>query len=76
MDGEAAGAFEPALVAGAGERLQEGEAVARCAVAEPVALLILVGACAPDELGAGEHEVLVQVVPGTCHDSRSARAEL
>src|SRR5438034_2230852 len=76
VEGEASGAFEPALVAGAGERLQKREAVARGAVAEPVALLILVGACAPDELGAGEHEVLVQVVPGACHDTGSARAEL
>jgi hypothetical protein len=57
MDGKTAGALESELVAGARERLQEREAVTRGAVAETVALLILVSAGAPDELGAREHEV-------------------
>src|SRR5262245_62092633 len=41
VDGEASGVFEPALVAGAGERLQQREAVARRPVAETVAFLVL-----------------------------------
>src|SRR5262249_32971500 len=76
VDGEAARAFEPALVAGAGERLQEREAVARRAMAEAVAFLVPVGAGAPDELGAGEHKVLVEVVPRAADDTRCARAPL
>src|SRR6476646_2545169 len=54
VDGEAARPLEPALVAGARERLEEREAVSRGAVAEAVALLVPVGARTPDELGAGE----------------------
>src|SRR6185437_13884194 len=73
---EATGAFEPELVAGPGERLQEREAVARRAVAETVALLVPVGARAPDELGAGEHEVLVEIVPSAGDDTRRAGAPL
>ena len=44
VDGGAARALEPAFVAGARERLQEREAVARRSVAESVALLVPVGA--------------------------------
>jgi hypothetical protein len=76
VDGEASGAFEPELVAGARERLQEREAVARGAVADTVALLVLVGARAPEELGAGKQEILVEVVPGAGDDTRSAGAPL
>src|SRR5207253_10799557 len=76
VDGEASGAFEPALVAGPGERLQEREAVARRAVAETVAFLVPVGARAPDELGAAEHEVLVEVVPRAGDDTWRAGAPL
>src|SRR5690349_10159747 len=73
---EASGAFEPTFVAGAGERLQEREAVPRRAVAETVALLVLVGARAPDELGAGKHELLVEVLPRAGKDTRRAGAPL
>src|SRR5207247_5674434 len=76
VDGEAACAVEPALVGGACERLQEPEAVARGAVAKAVALLVPVGACPPDQLGAREQEVLVEVVPGAGEDAGSARAPL
>ena len=76
VDGEAARPLEPALVAGARERLQEREAVARRAVAETVALLVPVGARAPDELGAGKHEILVEEVPGAGDDPRRAGAPL
>src|SRR6185437_191243 len=41
-----------------------------------VAFLVLVRARAPDELGAGEHEILVEVVPGAGEDTRSAGAPL
>src|SRR5262249_20445035 len=58
------------------ERLQEREAVARGAVAEAVAFLVPVGAGAPDELGASEHKVLVEVVRGAGDDTGRARAEL
>src|SRR5262245_11299443 len=73
---EAAGAVEPALVAGARERLEEREAVARRAVTEPVPLLVAMAAGVPDQLGAGEHEFLVQVVPGAGEDPRSTGAPL
>jgi hypothetical protein len=76
VEGEAAGAFEPALVAGACEGFEECEAVARCAVAEAVAFLVAVGPGVPDELGAAEQEVLVEVVPGAGEDTRSAGAPL
>ena len=64
VDGEAARPLEPALVAGACECLEEREAVTRGAVAESVALLVSVGARTPDELGACEQEVLVEILPG------------
>jgi hypothetical protein len=76
VDGETARAFEPELVAGARERVQERETVARRAVAESVAFLVLVGARAPDKLGAGENEVLVEVVPRAADDTRGAGAPL
>ena len=53
MDGEAARAVEPPLVAGARERLEEREAITRGTVAEAVALLVAVRARTPDELGGG-----------------------
>ena len=76
VDGDAARPLEPVLIAGACERLEEGEAVARGAVAEAVALLVVVRARTPDELGAGEQEVLVEVLPGTGDDTRRAGAPL
>src|SRR5205814_227790 len=76
VDGEAARPLDPALVAGARERLQEREAVARGAVAEAVALLVAVGAGLPDQLRAGEQEVLAEVVPGAGEDARRAGAPL
>jgi hypothetical protein len=76
VDREAAGAFEPALVAGACERFEEREAVARRAVAETVAFPVAVGARLPDELGSGEHEVLVDVVERAGEDTRSPGAPL
>src|SRR5215210_3815530 len=76
VDGEAAGALEPALVAGARERLQEREPVARGAVADAVALLVAVGAGPPDQLRAGEQEFLVEILPGAGEDTRGAGAPL
>jgi putative ABC transport system ATP-binding protein len=76
VDGEAARPLEPALVAGARERLEEREAVTRGAVAEAVALLVAVGARTPDELGAGEQEVLVEILPGAGDDTWRAGAPL
>src|SRR6476659_6744647 len=76
VDGEAARPLEPALVAGARERLEEREAVARGAVTEAVALLVPVGTRTPDELGASEQEVLAEVVPRTGEDARRAGAPL
>src|SRR5579884_3755595 len=76
VESEAAGTLEPALVAGPRERLEEREAVAGGAVAETVALLVTVGACPPDELGAGEQELLVHVAPGAGDHSRGAGAPL
>src|SRR5262249_19700776 len=58
VDSEAAGAFEPALVASTRECLEECEAVARGAVAETVAFLVSVGACLPDQLGTRDQELL------------------
>src|SRR5947208_173117 len=59
---EGAGPFEPELVARARERFQKGVAVAGGAVAEAGALLLVVErACVPDELGALEQQLLVQV---------------
>ena len=74
VDGEPPRAPEPALVARACERLEEREAVARGAVAEAVALLVAVGAGPPDQLGAGEQQVLSKILPGAGEDSRGARA--
>src|SRR5439155_12752741 len=74
VNGEAAGAIEPALVAGAGERLQEREAVARGAVANAVSLLVPVSAGTPDELRAGDQQLFVEVVPGAGDDPGSAGA--
>ena len=65
-----------ALVASARERLQEREAIARRTVAETVAFLVLVGARVPDELGAGEYEVLVEVVRRAVDYTRRAGAPL
>src|SRR5437763_14016964 len=73
---EAAGAYEPALGAGACERFEKCVPVARRAMAEAVALLVAVGACPPDQLGACDEEVLVDVIPGAGKDARSAGAPL
>jgi hypothetical protein len=63
VDREAPGSIEPHLVAGAGERLEEREAVACGAVAEAVTLVVAMGSREPDELGAGENELFVEIVP-------------
>src|SRR5439155_1914013 len=76
VDGEAARALEPAFVAGARERLEEREPVAGGAVANAVALLVAVGAGPPDQLGACEQQLLVEILAGSGEDSRSARAPL
>lgn len=76
MDCEAAGALKPDLVACARKRLEEREAVARSAMAEAVALLVLVCARLPDELGAGEEKILVEIFPGTGEDAWGAGAPL
>ena len=76
MYGEAPRTLEPALVAGARERLQEREAVTRGAVAEAVALLVAVGAGPPDQLGAREQEVVVELLPGAADDTRRAGTPL
>ena len=76
MDGEAACAVEPQLVACARECLEQREAVARGAVAETVALLVPVRARLPDVLGVGEQELLVLELPGAEEYSRSAVALL
>src|SRR5919204_6040870 len=76
MDGEAARAVEPALVAGARERLEERESVARGAVADSVALLVAVRAGLPDQLGARKQQLLVEILPGAGDDPRRAGAPL
>ena len=68
--------LEPVLIAGACERLEEREAVTRGTVAEAVALLVPVGTRTPDELGAGEQEVLVEILPGAGDDTWRAGAPL
>ena len=45
-------------------------------MAETVSFLVAVCACVPDELGAGEQEVLVEVVPGAGEDTGGAGAPL
>jgi hypothetical protein len=76
VDGEAARPLEPALVAGARERLEEREAVTRGTVTEAVTLLVPVGTRTPDELGTGEQEVLVEILPGAGDDTWRAGAPL
>src|ERR687895_2488767 len=76
MDGEPPRAPEPALVARACECLEEREAVARGAVADAVALLVAVRAGPPDQLGAGEEQLLVEILPGAGEDTVSAGAPL
>src|SRR5204863_4015072 len=76
VEGETPGALEPALVAGARERLQEREAVPRRAVADPVPLLVAVRAGLPDQLGALEQELFVEILPGAGQDPGSSRAPL
>src|SRR5881227_3532455 len=76
VDGEAARALEPALVAGARERLEEREPVARGAVTDAVALLVAVGAGPPDQLGACQQQLLVEILPGAGDDTRRAGAPL
>src|SRR5436190_6695037 len=76
MDGEPACALEPSFAACTGEGLQEREAVARGAVTEAVPLLVAVGAGPPRQLGAGEEQVLVQVIGSRSDHSRGAVAPL
>src|SRR5436190_9366081 len=76
VDGKPARAVEPALVAGAREGLEESEPVSRGAVADAVALLVAVGSGLPDELRAGEQQLLVEVLQGAGDDARSPRAPL
>src|SRR5690349_2327552 len=76
VHGDAARAFEPALVAGAREGLQEPEAVPRGAVAEAVALLVSVCAGLPDQLCSREHKLLVEVVPRAGEDAGGSGAPL
>src|SRR5690242_20127929 len=76
VDGEAARPLEPALVAGARERFEEREAVTGRTVAKAVALLVAVSARTPDELGAGEQEVLVEILPGAGDNAWRAGAPL
>jgi hypothetical protein len=76
VDSEAPGSIEPHLVAGAGERLEQREAVASGAVAEAVTLLVAMGSRVPDELGAGEDELFVEILPGAGEDSGRSRAPL
>src|SRR5207244_11836051 len=58
------------------ECLEWREAVPRGTVAEAVALLVPVGTRTPDELGAGEQEVLVEILPGAGDDTWRAGAPL
>jgi len=76
MDGEAAGALEPKLVARARERLEKCEPIARGAVADAVTLLVAVGARPPNQFGSGEKQVFVEVVPGAGEDAGSAGTPL
>ena len=43
---------------------------------ETVAFLVAVRACPPDQLGTGDKEVLIDVIPGAGEDARSAGAPL
>src|SRR5215831_14381607 len=61
---EASRPLEPELVAGPLERLQEREPVAGRPVADARALLHPRGARLPDQLGAGDDELLVEVGRG------------
>src|SRR5439155_16909494 len=76
VHGEAARALEPALVAGARERLEEREAVAGRAVAETVALFVAVRTRPPDQLGACKQQLFVEVVPRAGEDAGRAGAPL
>ena len=76
MDGEAARALEPPLVTCACERLEKRKPVAGSTVADAVALLVAVRAGSPDQLGAGEQELLVEVVARAGEHARSAGAPL
>src|SRR5215475_1850355 len=76
MDGEAPRTLEPPFVARTREGLQEGEAVAGCAVAEAVTLLVAVATGLPGELGPGQQKLLVQVVRGARDHPRRTVAPL
>src|SRR6185312_12663223 len=67
---------EPALVAGALERLEKRVAVAGGAVADVRSLLVAVRPGAPDQLCGREQEILVEVVPGRDDDPRRSGAPL
>src|SRR5687768_16476207 len=76
VDGEAASPLEPALVARARERLEQRKPVARGAVTDAVALLVAVGARPPDQLGSGEKQIFIEVLPGPGEDTGSAGTPL
>src|SRR2546423_4008559 len=76
VKGEGARAIEPQLVLRSLECGEQPEAVARRAVTDSVAFLRSGRPCSPDELGAGEQELLVEVVARGGDDARRARAPL
>ncbi len=69
MDREPPRSLEPAVVAGARERLEEGETVARSAVADAMTLLVAMRAGLPDQLGGSEQQFFVEVLPGAGGDT-------
>ena len=69
-------AFEPQLVAGARERLQERVAVAGGSVADATSPSHSGRTDAPRELSAGREQLLVQVRRRARHDARRSRAPL
>jgi hypothetical protein len=76
MDREPSRALEPEVVAGARERLEEGEAVAGSAVANAMTLLVAVRAGLPDQLGGCEQQLFVEVLRGAGDDTRRTGAPL
>src|SRR5215831_13320195 len=77
VDGEASRPLEPELVAGPLERLQECVPVASGPVADARAFLHPQRACLPDQFGAGDDELLVEVGSGGREDpGRTAPLEL
>src|SRR3954447_8024566 len=76
VDRETTRALEPHLVLRSLERREQREAAARGAVTDPVAFVGTGRPCSPDELSAGEQELLVEVVARGGDDPRCARAPL